>query len=271
MSRLRPTCRRSVRSTVRRLARSAVRVRWRAPDDLGAALTAFGRAVRSQRRLARLAPRFFDSAVVERERRQNDARRSWMAEWEPILAKAYGSDPPPPPDPNADLPPLPPPAVCAAVDHELASFKFWLTTGDLALERHCRRRPHALPNFGRLARLLKIGFEFGRLASGADSTLPDPESDYDPRQKMMADLERAYGHKFADPSAPPDVPAAPSPPSPPVKGPEPPPALPASTTSATSAELNPGPPPAVASGASQIRSDAWSRWARQIRRLRHTR
>ena len=271
MSRLRPTCRRSVRSTVRRLARSAVRVRWRAPDDLGAALTAFGRAVRSQRRLARLAPRFFDSAVVERERRQNDARRSWMAEWEPILAKAYGSDPPPPPDPNADLPPLPPPAICDAVDSELASFKLWLTTGDLALERHCRRRPHALPNFGRLARLLKIGFEFGRLASGADSTLPDPESDYDPRQKMMADLERAYGHKFADPSAPPDVPAAPSPPSTPVKGPEPPPALPASTTSATSAELNPGPPPAVASGASQIRSDAWSRWARQIRRLHHTR
>ena len=96
-----------MRCTVRRPTRTIVRTRWRAPDDLGAALVAFGCAVRSHRRLARLAPRFFDSVVVDRERLQRDASRRWMAEWQPILAKVYGTDPPPPPDPTADWPPLP--------------------------------------------------------------------------------------------------------------------------------------------------------------------
>ena len=57
----------------RRATRAAVRVRWRAPDDLGHALVAFRRALWAHRRLARLAPSFFDSVVVERERREREA------------------------------------------------------------------------------------------------------------------------------------------------------------------------------------------------------
>ena len=119
MSQTRHTRRFTVRSTVRRASRAAFRVRWRAPDDLGAALTAFGRALRAQRRLARLAPRFFDSVVIERERREREDRRRWMALWEPALARAYGCVPPPR-KPEDDLPSLPPPQTQRAVDRQLA-------------------------------------------------------------------------------------------------------------------------------------------------------
>jgi short-subunit dehydrogenase len=48
------------------------------------------------RRLARLAPRFFDAAVIDRERENRAEQRRWMALWEPALAKVYGVDPQPP-------------------------------------------------------------------------------------------------------------------------------------------------------------------------------
>ena len=80
----------------------------RGPDDLAQALTAFQRAIWCHRRMARLAPRFFDATVVNRERREREEQRRWMALWEPALAKAYGREPDTfPPDPVADLPPLP--------------------------------------------------------------------------------------------------------------------------------------------------------------------
>jgi hypothetical protein len=139
-----------------------MRTRWRAPDDLGAALVAFGRAVRAQRRLARLAPRFFDSATVDDERRQRDAQRRWMAEWEPILSDPVSS--------TSGVPAAPAPS--------------------------------------------------------------DPN---------------------------PDAASAPLPASPSV------------SIGNTSAALVPGPPSAVAPGASHVRRDAWSGWARQIRRLHRTR
>jgi hypothetical protein len=181
-----------VRSTVARRVRRALRTLARASDDLGAALVAFDRALRAHRRLARCAPRFFHSAVVDRERRQSEAQRRWRAEWEPVLAKVYGTDPTPAPAHAADLPPLPPPKVRRAVERELTLWKFWLETGHLALERHRRRRPHALVSFSRIIRLLELGFAFGRLACGADSHLPQPETELDLYQQARADLERAY-------------------------------------------------------------------------------
>ena len=95
-----------------------------------------------------------------------------MAEWEPALARVYGTKPKPPPDPAADLPPLPPPEIQRAAESELALWEFWLVTGRLALERYRRHRPHALVNFNRITRLLELGSALGRLACGADSNFP---------------------------------------------------------------------------------------------------
>jgi hypothetical protein len=53
----------------------------RGPDDFTQALSAFRRALRTHRRLARLAPSFFDPAVVERERENRAEQRRWMALW----------------------------------------------------------------------------------------------------------------------------------------------------------------------------------------------
>ena len=72
--------RRGSRLAVRRTVRSLTRIRWRTPDYLGSALAAFRRAIRARHRLARLAPSFFDSTVVDRERCHRDARLRWMAE-----------------------------------------------------------------------------------------------------------------------------------------------------------------------------------------------
>src|SRR5215813_4523153 len=80
--------RRNVRSHVRRLHRLCIRnLPGFQPGlpDLSQALTAFTRAIRAHRRLARLAPEFFDSTEVDRlaHRRKQDAE--WMALWEPAL------------------------------------------------------------------------------------------------------------------------------------------------------------------------------------------
>jgi hypothetical protein len=130
-----------------------------------------------------------------------------MAEWEPALARVYGTKPKPPPDPAADLPSLPPPEIQSLVESELVLWEFWLLIGRLALERHRRRRPHALVNFNRITRLLELGSALGRLACGADSNSPEPENDHDSYKQSMADLERACGRKCTPPSSPPDVPS----------------------------------------------------------------
>lgn len=180
----------TVRSTVRRASRAAFRVRWRAPDDLGAALTAFRRALRAHARLARLAPRFFDSVVIERERREREDRRRWMALWEPALARAYGCDPLPH-KPEDDLPPLPPPQTQRAVDRQLACWDLWFNLGREALRRYQQRRPHELIAFSRLARLLELASDLRRLACGFDSGLAGPQpTNHD---AAWADLKRAYG------------------------------------------------------------------------------
>ena len=86
-------CRAAWRSTVRRTTHPSIRTRWRAPDDLGTALNCFRQAVRAHRHLARLAPRFFDSAIIERERCEQEARRHWTDACNAALLKIYGSAP----------------------------------------------------------------------------------------------------------------------------------------------------------------------------------
>ncbi len=188
MSRCRRTCRLVLRPAFRHATRAAIRVRWRAPDDLGTALACYRRAVAAHRRLARLAPRFFDSAVVDRERRQQEAHRRWMDLWKPAFIKVYGAEPEPLPD---ELPPLPPPRIQAAIQHQWASWNLNLATGTEALQRSQLRHPHALPNLNRLVRLIEIASDLARLATGLDSTQPPvPPVTH---QNALADLERVYG------------------------------------------------------------------------------
>jgi hypothetical protein len=269
--------RRTVRSTVRRASRAAFRVRWRAPDDLGAALTAYGRAFRARRRLARLAPRFFDPVVIERERRHREDRRRWMALWEPALAQAYGCALPPH-KAHDDLPPLPSPRTQQAVERQLACWNLWFNLAHEAIRRHQQRRPHALIDFGRLARLLEIGMDFGRLASGVAPDISDsvPAND----DAAWADLKRAYGHLYSStPSDPGSSPTPVSPESNPAPSSEPVqsvyamPVVSSGPIHPATDNLRPPPTDSTACPAAPIpleyhRRDAWSRWARHVRSLK---
>src|SRR6476659_9140374 len=104
--------RRSVRNHVRRLDRLCIRnlPGYRpCPDDFSQALTAFARAIRAHRRLARLAPEFFDSTEIDRLAHRRKADAEWMAMWEPALEKVYGPSPPGEPRHNPlNDPPQPP-------------------------------------------------------------------------------------------------------------------------------------------------------------------
>ena len=204
-----PSSLRRTRKTIRNVLRSKNIRTWRSlnragvrslpgyrhgPSDLSQALTAFSRAIRCQRRLARLAPRFFDSAVVDREARDRQERQSWMAMWEPVLTKVYGLKPDSAPraDPLADLPPLPGPRTQRAVERELAGWNFWMAAGRLAMDRHKQRRPHYLPSLTQLARLTSIHFDFACLACGLDSRRPEPPPPPN-LPNWEEDLARAYG------------------------------------------------------------------------------
>ena len=193
MHRLRSSLRRPWRCPYRRAARRFIRTRWRAPDDLADAIAAFRRVVRLQRELAKLAPSFFDAAVVQRERENRDAQRQWMAAWEPCLEKVYGKDhaPSPPEDP---YPRLPHSNTQRAVNRRLADLAQWLAVGGIAMDRHRHRRPHGLMSLRRMAQLLKVAFDLKKMVLGLDSPnqLPDKiEYDYE-----WTDLKRAYGHQL---------------------------------------------------------------------------
>ena len=54
------------------------------------------------------------------------------------------------------------------------------------------RRPHALIDLSRLARLIKLASDLGRLACGFDSGSADPQpANHD---AARASLKRSYGH-----------------------------------------------------------------------------
>jgi hypothetical protein len=141
--------------------------------------------------LARLAPRFFDSAVVDRERREQEARRLWNETWKPAFIKVYGAEPAPLPD---ELPPLPPPRIQAAVEWQFACLKLYLATGREALQRFQIRHPHALPKLNRLASMIEIASNLARLAMGLDSTQP-PAEPVNYQNDALARLKRIYGNK----------------------------------------------------------------------------
>jgi hypothetical protein len=219
---------------------------------LAQALSAYGRALRSQRRLARLAPSFFDTAVRHREAENRAEIRRWMAMWEPFIAKAYGVDPQPP-DSTVELPRLPSPRIQRTVDRKLAELQDSLAAAHAALARYRQRQPHALMSLSRMARLLEIAFAFKRLACGLDSPNPLPEKivyDYE-----LTNLKRGYGHLMKEPAVASAVAVETSPRraefhAAPIE----PAIVPAHPTPV--APIEPVPP----------RCDAWSRWARQLRK-----
>jgi hypothetical protein len=201
------------RRTVRRAARNLTLRAWRplnrasvrrlpghrrGPDDFSQALTAFARAIRCQRRLARLAASFFDSGVVDREARQREQQQRWMDSWLPVFDKVYGTDPVSRPGPGVrpTYPRLPGPRTQRAVDRELVEWELWVTAGRLALSRHQQRRPHALLSLGQLTRLLWTASRLGRLACGFDTcqAAPPMPSDVPDFESMLA---RAYGPSSA--------------------------------------------------------------------------
>jgi len=193
--------RRLVRGLGRRLDRACLRPSRRAgPSDLSQALTAFSRAIRCHRRLARLAPRFFDSPRVEREARAREERRRWMALWEPILAKVYECEPDPVPL-GDELPPLPSPSTQRAVERELSAWASWLETGSLALARHQQRHPHRLLSCSQIVRLIRVACDLKTLVFG-DAAQDLPSAPCDHRQ-VWADLERAYGNHAQSAVSPP--------------------------------------------------------------------
>jgi hypothetical protein len=246
----RKTTRLILRHPIRNRNRRCLRGRRRGPGDLSQALTALGRAVRAHRRLARFAPSFFDSAVVAREAENRAEQRRWMASWEPALAQAYGGAPRSP-GLTHELPPLPSPRLQREVDRQLAEREMWLAAGHAALERHQQRQPHALLSWSRMARLLQLGFDFGKLACGLESPNPVPEKlvyDYE-----LTDLQRAYGFQPATPA----VAAAASVPAP------------SASASAAAVAMDPQAAPALPPAPPvPPRCDAWSRWARTRHRMK---
>ena len=189
-----PTTQQLNRSLSRSRAHSCLRCvipRHRGPDELAQALTAFRRALRCHQQLARLAPRFFDTAVVNQEALEAAERCRWMALWEPVLNQAYGLPPETPSTEAAlDLPPLPTRSVQRKVDRLLVELRDGLSAGGQALALYRQRRPHALPSFSQLAQLLELAGALGHFACGVDPTQPPPPPpNYD---QVWADLERAY-------------------------------------------------------------------------------
>lgn len=190
----RPPAQRLNRPLSRSLAHSCLRrviPRRRGPDELAQALTAFRRALRCHRQLARLAPRFFDTAVVNQEALEAAERCRWMALWEPVLNQAYGLPPDTPStEATLDLPPLPTRSVQCKVDRLLVELRDWLEAGGQALQLYRQRHPHALPSFSQIAQLLELASALGHFACGVDPTKPaPPPPNYD---QAWADLERAY-------------------------------------------------------------------------------
>jgi len=143
----------------------------RPPDDLGHALTALTRAIRSHRKLAKLAPHLFDATEMNRieQRKKEDAE--WRAMWEPALETVYGPSTEKWPEPTYHMPLSP--QTLRAVDRHYARWRFWMDIGSQALVRFERRQPYALPSMSRIARLLDIGFTLAHLACG-EPARPDP-------------------------------------------------------------------------------------------------
>jgi hypothetical protein len=186
----RPPCRLLIRRCLRRPCRSCLRPfagHRRGPDALSQALTAFARAIRAHRRLAKLAPHLFDATEINRLEQRRRADAEWRASWEPVFQKTYGPTNQKWPETIYHMPLSP--KVLHKVEQLYDQWRFELEAGSLALESYLCRRPFDLIPLSRLARLLDIGLTFGRLACGE---IPAPDNSH---SQALADLKRIYGDR----------------------------------------------------------------------------
>ena len=177
-----------LRRCLRRPRRSCLRTfagHRRGPDALSQALTAFSRAIRAHRRLAKLAPRLFDTTEINRLAQRSRVNAERRAILEPALEKIYGPSEEKWTQPIYHMPLSP--EVLRKVEEHYVQWRFGFEAGSLALERYLCRRPYALIPLSRLARLVNIGCTFGRLACGE---IPAPDTSH---SQALADLERIYG------------------------------------------------------------------------------
>ena len=201
---------RNLRSLNRRLTRHATRMagggpRPRAVNHLAHALLAFQKAIRARRRLMRLAPHVFDSAVVDREAAAQAQAAVIQAGCEEALTKIYGPAAPSPPidAPSTDAPtsvlcpPLSPwprsrrtrQAIARAMDAR----ELWFEVGRTAFRRFQTRQPHLRLGLSTVARLLSVANAFGRRATGLDTTQPKDFLAEEGPTDFHAALQRIYG------------------------------------------------------------------------------
>jgi hypothetical protein len=134
--------------------------------DLSTALTAYNRAIISHRRLMKLAPSFFDAAVVDRLRKEREERLAHQRICELALNKIYGTTSTPTADTRWD--PVPPrsPRTRRTVDYELVQCELWIAVGHHHFAQFKQSRPHAVLDFSQMARLLQVGINLRCLACG---------------------------------------------------------------------------------------------------------
>jgi hypothetical protein len=135
--------------------------------DLSIALTAFNRAIGSHCRLMKLAPSFFDTAVVHRLKKEREEYLARQRICELALNKIYGTtSTKPDADTNWDPVPPSPPRIRRAVEYELVQCELWIAIGHHHFARFQQSRPHAVLDFSQIARLLTVSINLRCLAGG---------------------------------------------------------------------------------------------------------
>ena len=166
-------------------------------NHLALALQGLTRAIRARRRLMRFAPHVFDRALVDRETVARSATAVRQAEFDQALAKIYGT--------TVDASAARTPNVPADLDwpksrrtqqamlREMAAYELWFPIGRAAFQRFKERQPHARLSLSTIARLLKVGRDLGRLATGLETTQPLTPTGMEGYPDIHAGLEKIYG------------------------------------------------------------------------------
>lgn len=196
--------RRCRRSPQRRCVRLLTRrtnggPRPRPVNHLAHALQGLTRAIRARRRLMRFAPHVFDRAVVDRETAARAATAVRQAELDQALAKIYGTtgdaSAAQTPDVPADLGWPKSRRTQQAILREMAAYELWFPIGRAAFQRFQERQPHARLSLSTIARLVTVGSDLGRLATGLETTArPDPFA-----EEGYPDFEAALKKIYGDP------------------------------------------------------------------------